>query len=116
MKNLVYVVHGILDDYGCSPKYNGTFYLRDSICMFLEGMCEIEGLNAVYTALAEKYKIKIWNIERSIRTLIDNWWKSSRCGGLFQTRPTNGEVICKLTVKIRAKFAEPCCAGSRLSS
>ena len=116
MKKLTCVVHKILDDYGCSAKYNGTYYLRDSICMFLEGQCEIEGLSAVYATLADKYNVGIWSIERSIRTLISKWWDSGKCGGFFVKRPTNGDLIYTLTAKIRAKLVDVCCAGLQKSS
>ena len=85
----------------CPSKYNGFRYLRDGVSIVIKNQDGIECLNKnVYLAVAEKYHTGVCNVERSMRTLVDKWWVSAQCGGLFDKKPTNAELFHTLAAKI----------------
>ena len=97
-------IHKFIMDLGCPTKYNGTYYLRDGICSVLENPNDIGCLKKnVYLIVAKKYHTGVMNVERSMRTLVDIWWRDQRCGGIFAKKPTNRDLFHTLVARINTQ-------------
>ena len=99
-------VTGFLLQLGISAKRKGYAYLREGILLFSQDMSQMV-TKELYPAIAAKFSSSRDQVERAIRSAIQNAWKVRDCeiwGRYFSQVesgschcPTNGEFIARLS-------------------
>ena len=94
----------------CPDGYTGYYYLRDGLCRMLKHNVDPCSLTkSIYLFLAKKYKTDWANVERCVRNFIAKWWAATKCGGVFEIRPTNRQMFAKCAELIRIEFCDTLC-------
>jgi hypothetical protein len=98
MKN---TIENFLKEYKCPMQYKGFFVLTDVILSSIKYLEEIKNsLKTIYWEVGKKHNVPRLCIERNLRTLINVWSKDEKFYSLFNTIPTNAELIITLAHKI----------------
>lgn len=89
-------VSQFLISYGFPTKMNGYHYLKEAIAYVAEN--DVMPSNKVLCSyLSDKFNADKCNVERCIRTLIDNMYDKLKDQEMFQSKPSTREFIMKCT-------------------
>jgi len=92
MENEIFLeITDIMLSFGLQPKYIGFNYLRDAIEIFFNKVGNVEKLTVeTYPKIAERYGVSVMVVERNIRIVIRNAYKSK---GLLEINSYYGNVV-----------------------
>lgn len=87
----------------CPNHFMGYNYLKSALVNIIELERVVSNVTkTVYIFVAEQYNTDVANVERCLRTLVNKWWEQCRCGGLFETRPTNKQLLIGIAEQLRS--------------
>ena len=88
--------------YDCPSEYVGFPILCDLLKATLENYADLAlNLKSIYLTVAQKHKMTRLCVERNLHTLVEKWMLHAKFKELFQTEPTNAQLLHILARKLR---------------